>query len=286
MKPKLFCSDCNSAIQWEDKFCPGCGAQIELSDVSGSPSERTAHAGSQKVRCSKCGSTNASENEFCERCGASLHQGKASRERRASKSASPRADKKYTVAPVANSWKLVAGFFAFLVVGITLMQFLSGTSNVPSQPAQSAQQSANMQAAPQIEELEKQVAANPNNHELMVRLANMLQDNRFFERAIKYYKDYLARHPKDANARVDMGICFNDMGNLEEAKKEIQLALTYEPKHLFAHYNLGIVYLRGGDMEQANEWFKKVVALEPKSEVGQRAQQLLTQHNPQNLQPN
>lgn len=208
-------------------------------------------------------------------------------QRQEAKPQSPRDEKKYKVAPVVNSWKLVAGFFAFLIVGITLMQFLSGTNTIPSMPSQTAQQpAANMQAMPQIEEMEKQVAANPNNHELILRLANLLQDNRFFDRAIKYYKDYLTKHPNDANARVDMGICYNDMGNLEQAKKEIGLALTYEPKHLFAHYNLGIVHLRSGEIEKANEWFEKVVALDPQSEVAQRAQQLLIQHNPQNLQPN
>ena len=83
-----------------------------------------------------------------------------------------------------------------------------------------------------------------------------------------------------------MGVCYNDMGDLEEAKKQIGLALQREPKHVFAHFNLGIVYLRSGDVEKANERFKKVIALDPKSEIAQRAQQLLAQHNPQNLQSN
>ncbi|HLF20428.1 MAG TPA: tetratricopeptide repeat protein [Bacteroidota bacterium] len=198
-----------------------------------------------------------------------------------------RGSKKAGAAPVTNSWKLVAGFFVFLAVGITLMQVLSGTNPIPPRPSQKAEQpAANMQVVPQIEEMERQVAANPNNHEQIVRLANFLQDNRFYDRAIKYYKDYLAKHPNDANARVDMGVCYNDLGNLDEARKQIELVIQNEPKHLFAHFNLGIVLLRGGDVEKANESFKQVIALDPKSEVAQRAQQLLTQHNPQNLQPN
>lgn len=284
MKPKLFCADCNTQLQWGDKFCPGCGREIEWPGSKSSAPATHRTETSASVRCSKCGAANVPGTVFCETCGAALAHGKE----KGKKSESPRDEKKYAAAPVINSWKLVAGFFAFLVVGIAMMQFLSGTNTIPSPPSQAAAQqpAANMQAMPQIEEMEKQVVANPNNHELILRLANLLQDNRFLERAVKYYKDYLSKHPNDANARVDMGICYNDMGNLEEAKKEIGLALKHEPKHLFAHYNLGIVHLRAGEIEKANEWFVKVVALDPKSEVAQRAQQLLTQHNPQNLQPN
>lgn len=283
MIPKIACSDCGSQLQWTDKFCSRCGKTIEW------PATLSASATSAAatVRCKNCGSENPSGAETCLTCGFALIP-KSERQAKQEVHSKQKQTTAQKITPVVGSWKLVAGFMVFLATGITLMQLFGGSNRTPAvSPVQpSTQSSANMQVLPQVEEMERQVAANPDNHEQILKLANFLQDNRFHDRAIKYYKDYLAHHPKDANARVDMGICYNDLGDLEEAKKQIRQALDYEPKHVFAHFNLGIVHLRGGEVEKANEWFKKVVDLDPKSEMAQRAQQLLSQHNPQNLQTN
>jgi tetratricopeptide (TPR) repeat protein len=148
-----------------------------------------------------------------------------------------------------------------------------------------AQQQTNQALAPQlqlptdIQELENSVAANPDDMSLTLQLANALHDRLFYEKAIPYYKTYLVMNPKDANARVDMGICYKEIGNYIEAESEMKMALHYVPNHLFAHFNLGIVYLSEGNLEESNKWFKRTVALDPNSEVGKRAQQLLSQHN-------
>ena len=88
-------------------------------------------------------------------------------------------------------------------------------------------------------------------------------------------------NPNDANARVDMGICYKELGNFTEAENAMKTALHYVPNHLNAHFNLGIVYLSEGNLQESNKWFKRTVALDPTSEAGKRAQQLLTQHNSQ-----
>jgi hypothetical protein len=38
-------------------------------------------------------------------------------------------------------------------------------------------------------------------------------------------------------------------------------------------------------MKESNDWFRKTVALAPNSEVGKRAQQLLSQHSSTQLSP-
>jgi hypothetical protein len=39
------------------------------------------------------------------------------------------------------------------------------------------------------------------------------------------------------------------------------------------------VTLNQGNLAQSNEWFKKAIAVNPNTQVGQRAQQILTQHS-------
>jgi tetratricopeptide (TPR) repeat protein len=134
---------------------------------------------------------------------------------------------------------------------------------------------------PEIQELENSVAANPDNMGLTLQLANALHDGLLYERAVPYYQSYLKSNPKDADARVDLGICYKELGKYTDAENEMKTALHYVPNHLHAHFNLGIVYLSEGNIEESNKWFKRTVALDPNSEVGKRAQQLLTQHNSQ-----
>jgi Flp pilus assembly protein TadD len=140
---------------------------------------------------------------------------------------------------------------------------------------------ASMQIPTDIQELENSVAANPDDMSLTLQLANSLHDRLFYEKAIPYYKAYLVMNPKDANARVDLGICYKELGSFTEAENEMKTALHYVPNHLYAHFNLGIVCLSEGSLQESNTWFKKTVALDPSSEVGKRAQQLLSQHNSQ-----
>ena len=140
-----------------------------------------------------------------------------------------------------------------------------------------------MQALQHLQELEAQVKTNPGDLKLLLDLANQFHDNRFWDKAITSYKQYLDKKPKDGNARVDLGICYKENGDLTSAKREMETVLKNEPNHLNAKFNLGIVALASGDLTSSNKWFRKVVAQEPQSEVGQRAKQLLEQHNPQSF---
>jgi tetratricopeptide (TPR) repeat protein len=197
-----------------------------------------------------------------------------------------------------GTWKPVAALVIIIVAAVLFDRYVS-RENIPQQVAQQSNpepqrpSGANMAAIPQIEDMERQVKANPGDLSISLQLANFLSDNRFYDKAITYYQSYLQKKPKDSNARVDMGICYKEIGQYDNATREMKQALVYNPSHLFATFNLGIValdegkmYMDQGQMDRANElikesndWFKKTVALAPTSEVGKRAQQLLSQHS-------
>jgi tetratricopeptide (TPR) repeat protein len=106
----------------------------------------------------------------------------------------------------------------------------------------------------------------------------LLQDSKLFEKAISNYKKYLVKNPENADARVDMGICFYNLGDYPAAISEMENALKYQPKHQIAHLNLGIVNLTARNIDASKEWFRKTVKLDPNSEAGKRAQELLSSH--------
>ncbi|MBI3586871.1 MAG: tetratricopeptide repeat protein [Ignavibacteriales bacterium] len=287
MKPKVFCSECETELQWGDKFCASCGQPVEWTkepSVQGAQSESFAKG---VIACKMCGADNEAGAEFCRACGANLgvqHQ-KSPQKKKSKEQHRKSGGKNISDSPIAGSWKTIVGVIVFVVAGVLILEFATNRKDLPQVQQTEPVAGANMQAVSQIEEMEKQVAATPNDAQAIVKLANFLQDNRFYDKALKYYKSYLEKNPKDTNARVDFGICYFDLGKLDEAQQQMELALKTDPKHPMAHFNLGIVNLRAGKIKEANEWFKRTVALDPNSNVGQQAQQFLDQHsNSQNLQ--
>jgi len=112
--------------------------------------------------------------------------------------------------------------------------------------------------------------------------------------AIIYYRKYLARNEKDADARVDMGICYFELSRRDTAQArsllttaiaEMEKAFAYNSKHQLACYNLGILNLSAGDLEKSNEWLKRCIDIAPNTEIAQKAQQLITQHSSLGNQP-
>jgi tetratricopeptide (TPR) repeat protein len=194
---------------------------------------------------------------------------------------------------------------AIVIGAAVVVDVYVSKENIPQQvaeqqaPVQQPPTGANMAALPQIEDMERQAKASPADMGLTLQLANLLSDNRFYDKAIAYYQAYVQRKPKDTNARVDMAICYKEVGRYDDAMREMKKALQDDPTHLFATFNLGIVALDEGKMfmdqgqmdkaneliKESNDWFKKTVTLSPTSEVGKRAQQLLSQHSNSQLPP-
>jgi tetratricopeptide (TPR) repeat protein len=106
----------------------------------------------------------------------------------------------------------------------------------------------------------------------------LLQDAGFYDKAIASYKKYLEKNPKNADARVDMAICYYNLNDYTNAINEMETAIKYQPSHQLAHLNLGIVNLAAQNVDASKAWFRKAVELDPNSEAGKRAQELLNSH--------
>jgi Tfp pilus assembly protein PilF len=288
MKPRFLCAECHNEIQWGVSTCSSCGKPVEWPE--GALSEDVGGESPSGVKCPTCGSENGSEAEFCGSCGAKLKapatvssgKQRAAQGRPAPKQGKARVDSKNQVSSGSMfSWKAIFGFLGVLLILVVAFELFPSRDQQPAQSTATTQQApaANMQLMNQINDLEKRVAADPNDMQSLVTLANVCQDGKFFDKAIIQYRKYLAKNPRDVNARVDLGICYFETSNLEEARKEMEMGLKYDPKHVAAHFNLGIVSLRAGNVKEANEWFKKTIALAPNTDMGKQAKQILEQHS-------
>jgi tetratricopeptide (TPR) repeat protein len=274
------CPQCRAEVQPSDKFCGTCGADLEHRNER-VPVNESESGGV----CAVCGHQNADDVAFCEACGAAMSGSK----RPAGAESSPRRKEpsnKRVLPGFLKSWKLTIALAAMFIVVLVLLERPKDDRHAhdPHPPGMAARIT---QLTTEIESLQKQVDANPDDLDATLRLANLLHDVRMLPRAIAMYEKYLTARPSDPDARVDMGICYFELGlengskkdeYLERAKREMQMALTYSPKHQLAYFNLGIVCLRAGDMEASNKWFKECIDIDPNSETGMRAKELYNQH--------
>ncbi|MCZ7608759.1 MAG: tetratricopeptide repeat protein [Ignavibacterium sp.] len=231
--------------------------------------------------CNQCGSKLEAHHKFCPECGAKIN---------VSKSSKSGADSNQNISAVNGKTlnpKIVYGILIGGVAVIALILLSSGmldsSSGVVSSVNQNEQQSAtnsgvNLNSLQMITELEEKVKQNPNDYQSLLELAHLKNDSGLFEAAIQNYKTYLEKNPADADARVDMGVCYFNLRDYPNAIKEMETALKYEPKHQIAHLNLGVVNLSAGNLAKSKEWLQKAYDLNPTNEIGQKAEQLLKNH--------
>jgi tetratricopeptide (TPR) repeat protein len=127
----------------------------------------------------------------------------------------------------------------------------------------------------EINKLEELVKSNPANHEALLNLAHMLNDNGFYQRAVEKYEQYLSTHADNADVIVDLGVCYFELKNYSKSIEVIKSALKYQPNHQIAHFNLGIVNLANGNLSDAKSWWQKARDINPSSNIGKKAEELL-----------
>jgi len=292
--PNLVCGNCGTQLSEGDAYCSKCGVKVERATR----------------RCEVCGHVNAHAEQNCESCGARLPAFIGAVARTVAPKASstpvrqtggskPRKKGRKAVSSFRawERWQFLAAGMIVLVVAFFVYTQLK-SNEPPGAPAGPDPLSAVPPVSPQeIERLQKVVDANPADALSTLRLANLLHDNgsrdpQSIVRAVEMYKRYLAMNPDNPDARVDLGVCYFELGRKDSSRsqeyftsaiKEMETAFAAHPTHQTAAFNLGIVNLHAGNMEAASKWFVKAVEIDSSSTLGARAKQLLEQHSFQAL---
>jgi tetratricopeptide (TPR) repeat protein len=282
----IYCAECGFKIEGEFKFCPNCGGQIKFG--SSSPNEIPANQDGVII-CKNCGEENSVDDSVCFSCGISLNGNKRKKQNSTKQDTKKQSQKNTDSKKIDNEEKVldnrkvlmissaivVIFIFALIISGVFDSEVKNTVTQMSNQTSSSGVNLANME---EINKLEAVVTANPDDLESTLHLAHLQQDAGLYEKAITNYKKYLAKNPENADNRVDMAICYYNLGDNTTAINEMETALKYQPKHQIAHLNLGIVNLAARNIDASKEWFKKAAELDPNSEAGKRAQELLTSH--------
>jgi Tfp pilus assembly protein PilF len=93
--------------------------------------------------------------------------------------------------------------------------------------------------------------------------------------------------PNDPDARTDLGMTYFQYAQIDTARgvvlfqqaaSEMETAFANSPRHQTSAFNLGVVNLHMGNLEESNKWFMKAVEIDKNSDLGIRAQKILSQH--------
>jgi len=307
---RLVCGDCGGPLAFSDVRCPSCGASIEKELPASAPppvpAKEPPPAG--PVLCGSCGQVNDGGTEFCTSCGARLGSAarrqaprelKSGREEKAARvrnrAPQPRADRKAAGRRRFDPWQIVSAVAVLALLGAGAYLLIDSERSAhaaasSSEPPEGGSPLADIKVQNvDLSPLEDAVKANPGDAGARLKLANALEDTHNYDRAVSAYRDYLKLKPKDPDARTDLGICYfqkalADSANrgtfLHDAAVEMEAAFNSAPHpHQPSAFNLGVVYLHLNQIGDADRWFKKVVAIDAGSELGKKAQNMLSQHN-------
>ncbi len=312
--PKLVCGGCGGEIARGNSFCPSCGVRLEWDEEPPRETGRTSGDAAPEpavaapgpfpgATCTACGHRNTGTEQFCESCGVRLPgmpgpapaPAPTGGPRGALRRKGEKPARKASGSPPARrrgAWRVEPWTAVMVVALLALVGFLVYTSITTEGGRGSGVPAALSSQGPKpsadIGALEQAVSANPDDPVAVLRLANGLQDNGMYPRAVDAYQRYLRTNPKDADARVDLGICFYEMGNADSlharalydrAEQDMKQALMDVPTHQAAAFNLGVVTLRRGELEESNSWFRRAVQISSTSDLGQKAQQMLKEHS-------
>jgi tetratricopeptide (TPR) repeat protein len=148
---------------------------------------------------------------------------------------------------------------------------------------------------PLIQAALSQLLQNPDDHQTIVRLANLYFDEgsqqlgsnnvqagmAALNQAVSYYKRALETDPESPELRTDLGTAYNRLQRKEEAIAEFMKVLEFRPDFLTAIFNLGVVHHQMGNPSAAREWYQKAADAGPGTPMGEAARERLSSLPPQ-----
>ncbi len=83
------------------------------------------------------------------------------------------------------------------------------------------------------------------------------------ERAISNYKEAIKSDPTCADAYMNIGICYDHLGDYSSANDFYDKAIDLDKNYGLAYYNKGVLLLENGDYRLALECFTKMLEIDP-----------------------
>ena len=90
-----------------------------------------------------------------------------------------------------------------------------------------------------------------NHLPAMLGYAHLEDGRKRYDEAMKLYQRAIKKHPKEAAAHNDLGLCYQHQGKLKEAAKSFETAVELQPARRLYRGNLAAVLLEQGKNDEA-----------------------------------
>ena len=109
----------------------------------------------------------------------------------------------------------------------------------------------------------------PQNSEILFKIAYILQQSNDNEEALKYYKEALAVDENNEFIHNAMASIYRANGEFTSAKMHLQTSLEIDDKNHLTYYNFGNLLVDMGHLDEAQEMYKKAIDINPEFKEAQ-----------------
>ncbi|MBI2944810.1 MAG: tetratricopeptide repeat protein [Candidatus Wallbacteria bacterium] len=99
---------------------------------------------------------------------------------------------------------------------------------------------------------------------IRTEVARRAREREDFRAAVGAFGQVLEVAPDDTNARNDLGVSLERLGDHEAAAREYRGVLAREPRHVAALRNLALAAYLGGHLDEAIDAYERLLVLEPR----------------------
>jgi tetratricopeptide (TPR) repeat protein len=102
----------------------------------------------------------------------------------------------------------------------------------------------------------------PDNPEVVLKLARVLRTLRRSDEALTYFQRYQQMVPGDVQVLADIGSCLSDLGRFAEAEPLLRKAVASLDDPI-SHYNLGLLFAVTGRVDEAIAEYERALERDP-----------------------
>lgn len=108
------------------------------------------------------------------------------------------------------------------------------------------------------------IQTHPRDSQSFYQQGKKKLQKRDYQGAIKDFNQALAVNHNYAEAHVNRGIVYDELGNIRQAIKDYNQAISLNPNLAEAYYNRGNAYNQLGDFKQAIKDYDQAISINPK----------------------
>lgn len=101
-----------------------------------------------------------------------------------------------------------------------------------------------------------------DNHLAHQMLGNFYFNQGDMQRAEEFYRSYFELNPNDANVQLRLASVLQEQRKYDEAEEMLRTCIEFFPENAAAHFNMGLVFAARNNVDEAMNWYAKAIGFD------------------------